>query len=236
MNKNKIITLFILSILAATIFSPATSSSNTIQKDKNTVKLHILHYKEDGSIERTIKRLPIDKYKKFLSNMAEVVKQTTLSIKDKLEKELDILKQYNIVSPNATLEDVISYGKLDNIFTNITPPDIVMEENFQAHFALLLIVGGGFGFGLGLPGQRIINGFTSFLAAVGGLAAVVCYDWLETNTIYVLISYMLPLLIGYIAGYMGLILFAVEPGYFYSNLVMLGVAPYTLWLQLPPSS
>ncbi|HEC89265.1 MAG TPA: hypothetical protein ENI44_01635 [Thermoplasmatales archaeon] len=232
MDENRILAFFTIFILSAAIVAP-TITSNPIDENGKTVKLRILHYEEDGKIKKTIKRLPVDEYKNFLANISKIVKQNTISIKDKLNRELELLKQYDIVPQDTTLADLLAYSKIDDILGNLTPPDIVVEENFKAHFALLLVVGGGFG--LGLPGQRIINGFTSFLAIVGGLAAVACYDWLENNTIYILISYMLPVLVGYIAGYIGLIIFAVEPGYFYSNLVMIGIAPYTFWFQIPSS-
>jgi len=44
---------------------------------------------------------------------------------------------------------------------------------------------------------------------------------------------MFPLLLGYISGYTGIIIFCVFPGLFYSNLLMIGLAPFTCWIVLP---
>jgi hypothetical protein len=35
------------------------------------------------------------------------------------------------------------------------------------------------------------------------------------------------------AGFTGIIIFAVFPGIFYSNLLMIGFAPFTTWLCFP---
>ena len=102
----------------------------------------------------------------------------------------------------------------------------------MAHFAPILVVGGGFGIGLGMPDVRLVNGFTHFLELVAGLGTVICFDPLEAK-LYTIVAFLLPILIGYLAGYMGIIMFAIYPGTFYANLVMLGVAPLTIWIQFP---
>ena len=43
----------------------------------------------------------------------------------------------------------------------------------------------------------------------------------------------MPILLGYIAGFTGIIVFCVSPGIFYSNLLMIGLAPFTAWVVLP---
>jgi len=111
-------------------------------------------------------------------------------------------------------------------FNNVT------NQNFNAHFAPILVVGGGFGLGLGYQEKRLLNSFSHFFAGIGGLAYVLCLDFFE-ETAYQLISFLFPIFIGYIGGYTGIIIFAVAPGLFYSNLLMIGFAPFTCWVVFP---
>ncbi len=234
--KNKItVIIALLLVLSYSSITPSTSKPSKHRLDGETIRLHIIRYKEGGQIEKKIKYMPFEEYKHLLNNLSETAEEIDLHIVDKLESELEILKKHNIVDKNTTLEDIFSRKNIGRILENISSYDIVSMENFQAHLSPIIVIGGGFGIGLGLFGQRIINAFSSFLAIVGGLALVMCLDPVE-KVCYVLFSYMLPLLIGYVTGYIGLILFAVFPGYFYSNLVMIGFTPYTFWFQIPPSS
>ena len=40
--------------------------------------------------------------------------------------------------------------------------------------------------------------------------------------------------IGYLSSYTGLIIFAVKPGLFYSNVLAIGFTPFTAWFIFPP--
>ena len=83
-----------------------------------------------------------------------------------------------------------------------------------------------------MPDTRLFNGFTHFLGLVAGLGTVICFDPFEAK-LYTMVAFLLPILIGYLAAYMGIIMFAIYPGSFYANLVMLGFAPLTIWIQFP---
>lgn len=247
-KRMKIVILGIIALLVLTSFPSAiTHKTKNIEKqqyppidalfprkrmnDNDTIKMCVINCKKDGNVEKTIKQLTFKENEELLSKIYEIA-QLNFSIKQKLEAELNLLKKYNLISDNTKLEDFFDLEKLDELLRKIKKFDNVTMQNFQAHFAPLLVVGGGFGVGIGLPDQRIYNGFTNFLALIGGLAFVLCLDFIE-GVRYTLISYMLPVLIGYIAGYMGIILFAIYPGFFYANLVMIGLAPYTIWIQVP---
>ena len=223
--KKKMLTLSICALLILT-FLPVIESQEASQKALfSMVELNICRYEEDGSIGRTVKQIIFNESLE-LKNQLNQIRKSNLTIREKFEQTLILLKDFELVSSDTTLEDLTGNWPNTNKFKNIS------MQNFQAHFAFILAVGGGFGIGLGMPDLRIFNGFTSFIGLIGGLGFVLCVDFIE-QTIYTLISYMLPILIGYMAGYMGLIIFAVYPGSFYSNLVMLGFVPYTFWVQIP---
>ena len=66
---------------------------------------------------------------------------------------------------------------------------------------------------------------------MGGLAYALCFDTLD-GILYSLQSFLMPVLVGFLPGYTGLLIFAVYPGYFYSNIVVLGFTPFTSWIQI----
>jgi hypothetical protein len=196
--------------------------------DSGKVKMKIYTCLKDGSVQKTVKKISTMDCDTLLQNLNQLA-QSNLSLKDKFEEKLSLLKQYEVVPPSISLRDIFDPQNIEDMSTDF---DVVMGENFKAEFAPIFVIGGGFGLGIGIQ-ERLFNGFTHFLALVGGLGAVICLDPIE-GTIYTLISYLLPVLVGYLAGYMGFIIFAVYPGVLYSNLVMLGFTPLTVWVQFPP--
>jgi hypothetical protein len=193
------------------------------------VELRIFHIKGNGGFTKTIKEIPVDDHKEMMKKLAEI-KDLNLTLREQFEEKLQILKEYEIVSNETTLNEILGVERLEDNGSDIFPFKVVVNENFQAHFAPIFIVGIGFGFGLGLE-IRLANGFLHFLAIVGGLGLIICCDIIE-GIIYVLWTFTFPIFIGYMAGYAGLIMFAVYPGYVYSNFVALGLVPYTFWFQL----
>ena len=223
--KKKMLTLSICALLILT-FLPVIESQEASQEILfSMVELNICRYEKDGSVERTVKQITSNESLE-LKNQLNQIRGSNLTIREKFEQTLILLKDFKLVSSDTTLEDLTGNWSNTNKFNNVS------MQNFQAHFAPILVVGGGFGIGSGMPDLRVFNGFTHFIGLIGGLGFVLCVDFIE-QTAYTLISYMFPILIGYMAGYMGLIIFAVYPGSFYSNLAMLGFVPYTLWIQIP---
>ena len=195
----------------------------------SNVKMKIYSFGNNGQFKKVVKKISVDEKEELMSQLYEVA-QSDLSLKQKFEEELSKLKEHNLIPTDTKLEDFIDTEYFENTSPRLDI-ETVMGENFMAHFAPIFVIGGGFGIGLGLQ-QRYFNGFTHFLAIIGGLGAVFCLDPIE-GKLYTLMSYLLPLLIGYFAGYMGFIIFAVQPGLLYSNLVMLGFTPLTMWIQIP---
>ena len=141
--------------------------------------------------------------------------------------ELGILKEYNLVSSNITLEDVL-YSRKPGGYGQLTKN--VTGENFVANLSLIFFTGIGIGIGLGMK-LRFVNWFSQFFAFIAGAGLVICYD-ISEDTLYTLFSFLLPVIVGYLAGFVGIIMFAVLPGTFYSNFVVLGMTSFTVWVQL----
>ena len=88
--------------------------------------------------------------------------------------------------------------------------------------------------GLGLGDERRIgNGFVHFFAVLSGAALVLCLDFLADTAYILLTLYFLPSFIGYMAGFTGISMFAIYPGFVYMNVLMLGFVPFAFWLSLP---
>jgi hypothetical protein len=206
-----------------------------LDENSRKIELSIYHCKADGSVDVNNKIITFNDKEELIGRINQIA-ESKKSIKEIYENEIQILKDYNLIPNEILLDDIIDLEKIGiNLQDNILGFDNVTNQNFLAHFAPVLVIGGGFGLGLGMPGLRTFNGFTSLLTVVAGLGFVMAIDFFE-QTIYTLFTYLLPLLIGYFAGYMGFIIFAVEPGTFYSNLVMLGFSPMTAWIQIPDIS
>jgi hypothetical protein len=196
-------------------------------EDLEIIDMNIYYYEKGVMVRKTVQKMTVEDNDVLMNTLNRIVR-SNVSVQGRFEKTLSIFKEYNLVDKSVTLADIMDvglFGHGDQTFDNVT------GKNFQAQLAPILVVGGGFGVGLGID-QRKFNGFTHFFALVGGLGAVLCFDPTEA-ILYILITYLLPLLVGYLAGYMGFIVFAVYPGLFYSNLVMLGFVPFTIWIQIP---
>lgn len=206
------------------------SQSLIIQDTKNLrdITLNVIVSNTDGDVEKNIKKISRTELDNMNKNVTKIL-NSNLDYIEKFEIVLEELKENNLISNNIKLEDIIDLTQFKNNplkFNNVT------NKNFKAYFAPIIVVGGGFGLGLGDPARRVFNAFAHFVGVLGGLAYVLCLDFLD-STAYQLISFMFPIFLGYIGGYTGIIIFAVSPGLLYSNLLMLGFAPFTVWLSIP---
>ena len=182
----------------------------------------------NGSCKKTT-NVPMDFNNKhdLLVKLRAILK-SDMSVYDKFDQFLETIKNHKFASKDISLSDFIDPDLL------IGPFDRVNNTSFKAHFAPIIILGGGIGVGLGEV-YRPVNVFLHFLAIVGGLAWVFVLDPIEA-ILYQLVSFLLPIFIGYISSYTGLILFAVIPGFFYSNIVAIGFTPFTQWVVFPPEA
>ena len=206
-------------------FSKAFSTNKNLEKlDLATFK--IFYVREDRSYEKVVKKLVINEAQELIEKINQTLNNEG-TINEIFEQSFNILNQYNLTLNNITLNDILDPNLLNGPF------DVVEGENFKAHFSPIIILGGGIGLGLGET-YRPINVFLHFLAIMGGLAWVYCIDPIE-GILYKLQSFLMPILIGYMSAFTGLIMFAVYPGIFYSNIVALGFTPFTTWIQFPSS-
>jgi hypothetical protein len=245
MEIKKYITVFIIVvILLLSFFSSIPSQSLKIKssvnnlnkfsniedtKRKTDITLNILISDEDGNVEKTIKSINKMELDKLNNDLMENL-TSDLGYIEKFEYVLQKLKDNNLVSNNIELNDVIDFSQYDDIpldFNNVT------NKNFLAYFAPIIILGGGVGIGLGYLEKRLTNAFTHFFALLAGAALVLCLDILN-STLYILLTlYFLPMFMGYMAGFSGIVMFAVYPGLFYMNVLMLGFAPFAVWRSIP---
>ena len=203
-----------------------TPESEEMTGDSGTITMSLYHYKEDKTYEITEKELTLEERDALMDELKQV-EESGLTLIEIFEKELEILKDYELVSSDMTLEDVLDVNKLTGNY------NVVEDEGFEAEYAPIVFVGGGFGFGFGIP-FFITSG--TFLMILVGFGLVYCYDVLH-NTLHQLMTLsFIPMLVGYLGGFIGLLLFGVVPGFFYSNLFGLGVVTKTQWLLMGGSN
>ena len=198
------------------------SESEEMTGNSGTITMNVCQYKEDKTYEITEKELTLEERDALMDELKQV-EESGLTLIEIFEKKLEILKDYELVSSDMTLEDVLDVSKLGGRY------DVVEAEDFGAEFAAILFVGGGFGFGFGTP-FFITSG--TFLMILTGFGLVYCYDILHDILHQLTTLSFIPLLIGYLGGFIGLLLFGVVSGFFYSNLFGLGVVTKTQWLLL----
>ncbi len=244
MNKKiYLFSVFTIFILLLTIFPNYSSQSlakglfqsdNTINISNSETEnigygyLNVIKCGKDKKAEKTVQKLSKAEIDNLMKELNEIAR-SDLDILEIFEKELEKLKEYNLVSINTNLEDIIDIKLFENY--NYLELDNITNKPFSAHFAPLLVVGGGFGLGLGFK-KRLFNSFSHLFKLLVGAGLVLCVDFLA-GVKYTLIALMLPLLIGYTSGYTGIIIFGVIPGLLYSNLFMIGYAPFTIWTLIP---
>jgi hypothetical protein len=185
------------------------------------IEMNVIQIKEDGTYLKIVKELTIGERQELMDKLlnAETLGETPREI---FGEKLNILKNYGLVSNDLELEDLIPIEGLGE------PLPIVDGQNFQADLAPLFIGGIGFGVGFGVP--FLITAGT-FFVAVAGAGLVLCLDFLE-GVLYKLQTFLFPVLLGYLGGFTGLLMFGVLPGLFYSNFVALGIVAVTAFYQI----
>ena len=210
--------------------------------DVDIIKVRVYHITEDSSCEITEKNMTSDENKEMMDRLIQT-EISNLTPKEIFEEKLKILKKYELVSNNITLEDILDLEKLESI--NPESSNISEMEPFVAHFAPIFMGGMGFGVGFGFRNLPIFKRFAGniFSAGLIGLGIVLCLDLL-LSTLYYQITFTLPLLVHIIAGFVGIMLFAFDsvfppvpgkpPITIYSNIVALGTAGLAVGLLIPP--
>ena len=208
----------------------------------DTVEIRVCQFQKNGDLKETVKKLTSDKNMEMMDKLMQT-EISNLTPKEIFEEKLEILKEYELVSSNITLEDILDVEKLESY--NSQSFNISEMEPFLAHFAPIFIGGMGFGAGFGFRGLPIIRRIAGNIFTVGviGLGAVLCLD-LFASTLYYQITFTLPLLVHVLAGFVGIMLFAFDsifppipgkpPVTIYSNIVALGIAGLAAGTLIPP--
>lgn len=241
--KKRVIGIIIIITLLLSVFPTITSHSFTTESEEivldnsmvikkmenfKDITLKVVISNDNGDVEQVFKKKSRAELENMKSDFIKIM-NSNLDYIEKFEYVFEKLKENDLIPDDMKLEDIIDFNKFKNKpleFDNVT------NKNFIAHFAPIIVVGGGFGLGFGDAAKRLVNGFSHFIGVLGGLALVYCLDFFESMQ-YILISFLAPIFLGYISGYTGIVIFAVYPGFFYSNLFMIGLAPFTLWLCFP---
>jgi hypothetical protein len=173
--------------------------------------------------EKEIKVLTVEKSKAMWEELKST-EHKDLTLTEIFKEKLEIMKNYGIVSSEMTLEEFVDVKKLEQGYKSM------QSQDFQAASAPIMFLGGGFGFGFGVP-FFITSG--TFIMILFGLGLVMCYDPV-TGVLHQLLSLLFfPMLFGYLGGFTGLLLLPVIPGFFYSNALGIGMVALTSWKLWP---
>ncbi len=201
-----------------------TPESNKMIESAGTMKMNVYHIKGDKSYIKTVKELTIEDEKAFWEDLKNVELKNYSSIIEFFEAKIEIVKNYKLVSSDFTLEDVMDTSELGEKNTSAN------SEGFEAALAPILFAGGGIGFGFGIPFFLTSGVFIVFLL---GFGLCYCYDF-ATEQLFELWTFsFIPILMGFLGGFTGLLLLPVVSGFFYSNLLGIGMSALTIWNAVP---
>jgi hypothetical protein len=171
------------------------------------------------------------------------IETSNLSIVNIFKEKLEIFKEYDLVSPKTSLDDIFDGDQTVNqepAFLNISE-----MKPFSAHFCPIFIGGFGLGVGFGFNQLPIIKRLAGNIISLGaiGLGVVLCLDLFE-GILHFQLTFTLPMLLHVLVGFVGIMLFAVDtvfppipgkpPIHIYSNMVALGMAGLAIGLIIPP--
>lgn len=188
----------------------------------DTVKLRVIQIKKDKTHTEIIKELTTEEAEALWQELRTIEMEGKPAV-EVYRNKLDIMKNYNLVPDDMTLEDILDIDKLEEINGEEG------AKNISVFSALVFFVGGGLGFGVGVP-FPITTGI--FLFALLGVGFSLVYE-IYTNITHTFNVFFLPMLVGILIGFTGLLLLPVIAGFFYSNALGLGVCAYTQWLYFP---
>lgn len=229
--------VFLLFVTMLFLSSPVASSNypeNKVSNDSDIVKIGVYQVYRDGRIEESVETLTNTQCKDLMEKLQNQ-ENLSMTLNERYDRKLAVLKEYNLIPLNITVEDIMESSSLKN--TLAVENEVLINQPFSAHFAPIIIGGLGFGVSIGLrafPLLKRIAGNIFFAGFIVG-GGVFCFDP-ATAQPYVLYSLIYPTWIGFIAGFVGIMLFVFDdliplPMFnFYSNFFALGIAGFTLWV------
>lgn len=233
-GRNLYLSLFVTILFLTSSFALANYSESKESHHTDFVKIGIYQVYKDGKIEESIETLTKTQCKDLMEKLQNQ-ENSSISLNDRYNKKLSDLKEFNLIPQNITAEFILGGSTVKSTLSD--EKELIINEPFAAHFAPIIIGGLGFGVSIGLRGfpllKRIAGNifFAGFI--VGG--GVFCFDP-ATAQPYVLYSLIYPTWIGFIAGFVGIMLFVFDdlipiPMFnFYSNFFALGMAGFTVWV------
>ena len=201
----------------------AIKTSQEFTGDSEIIKISVYHIKEGGVVDNKLVEITKGEHESMMTELKQATAAGS-NLREIFESKLQIMKNYEVVPEDITLEDIIDVDKLSG------PYEQQFDDDFSADFAPLFFLGGGFGFGFGIP-FLITSG--TFLMILFGFGLVLCYDIFNKVLYQMFTMFFIPLVVGYLGGFLGLILLPVVPGFFYSNLVGIGMVAKTRWRMIP---
>jgi hypothetical protein len=219
-----------------------TSITNIKKDNIDNIKFMVCQFQKDGIHKKNVKELTSKESYDMMIKLINT-KVTESTPKEIFEEKLLILKEYNLVSSNISLNDLMDVGKLEYFCSHEF--NISQMKPFVAFMAPIFIGGMGFGAGFGFRNLPLIRRIAGNILSAGliGLGAVVCFDILNA-VINFQFTFTLPFLIHVITGFVGIMLFAFDsifppipgkpPVSIYSNIVALGMAGSAIGFLLPP--
>jgi hypothetical protein len=213
------------------------TKNNSLECNKTNELSRIVVYSsfKNGQTDIKTKTLRTVEKRDLIEKVNQVI-DPKLSWVDNFKNELKILKDYDLVSDDLTFEDIFGSYNINN--TCIKPKQ-KNNTDFAAYFAPIFIggLGGGISFGFRrLPIVRRVAGNIFFSGVIVG-GVVLCFDPVNFTT-YFLLSAVVPPWLGFISGYVGIMLFGYDnifplpiPFTFYSNFIAFGVAGFTVWIN-----
>jgi hypothetical protein len=200
----------------------ASHDSELELESAGTVKINVYHIKGNNRYSKTVKELTVEDEKAFWQDLKNIELKDYPSIVEFFEAKIEVVKEYELISNDFKLEDIMDVSGIGEVPHN--------SEGFEAAFAPILFAGGGIGLGLGIPFFLSSGVFLVFLL---GFGLCYCYDF-ATEQLFELWTYsFIPILMGYLGGFTGLLLLPVVSGFFYSNLLGIGMSALTIWNEIP---
>ena len=206
----------------------------------NDIKLLIYYIDNEGNFQKILKFLSKTNYQLFLDEVSDLSDQFS-NFMNFLDKKLEIMKKYEIIPTEVTLNNFIDFDIIEE--ASINPFNLTDADKFVSHFAPIFMIGMGFGFGIGfrrMPVMKRIAG-NLFSAGVIGLGGIVCLD-IEDWSIYYQYTFTYPLLLHILSGFIGIMMFAFDNIYppengppisLYSNFIAIGMAGLAIGFKIP---
>jgi hypothetical protein len=223
-------------------FADLATQENKLLTSGDPIQIHVYVHDIEGNLNRIVKTMSKNSYTQFLQQISQV-QQGALNLIDVLQQKMQIMKSYDLVPSDITLNTIIDTNTIDTLeFLSL---NLTETTHFQSNFAPLFILGMGFGLGFGYRRLPVFPHLAGNLFSIGfiGYGGVLCLD-IQDRAIYYQYTDFFPYLIHIISGFIGIMMFAYDnifpsenglPFTFYSNFIGIGMAGVAVGFEFPPT-